>query len=211
MCKDIRWSIYKRKDTSQHVILHNLTLQSIALHREMITYTFIRPCNYRYGNVQSSFVWICVTIENTWRIHSDARGRYGPSASAFSSEAAPFTANLSMMAWRRLANSPHQNPEVETQSPSSRWYSSSPNPLWRTWLASQDGKTLVLRLRWGWDEVEVPLSYTNPIHVRWLFLPGWLFFKTRLHHLIRQSLTRSSRSTNLVDWHKSLVPLSSIK
>lgn len=76
MCKDIRWSIYKRKDTSQHVILHNLTLQSIALHREMITYTFIRPCNYRYGNVQSSFVWICVTIENTWRIHSDARGRW---------------------------------------------------------------------------------------------------------------------------------------
>ena len=85
--------------------------------------------------------------------------------------------------------------EVETQSPSSRWYSSSPNPLWRTWLASQGSKTLVLRLR-------CPLSYTNIIHVRWLFLPGWLFFKTRLHHLIRQSLTRSSRSTNLVDWHK---------
>ena len=170
MCKDIQWSIYKRKDTSQHVILHNLTLQSIALHREMITYTFIRPCNYTYGNVE----FICMDLCNYREYMENTLGR----SRHMASPPVPFRPRLHpsrpIFPWWPGGVAPqanHTKTRGETQSPSSRWYSSSPNPLWRTWLASQDSKTLVLRLRWGWGPTKLYQS-----HSRKMVVPPWVTF-----------------------------------
>lgn len=163
MCKDIRWSIYKRKDTSQHVILHNLTLQSIALHREMITYTLIRPCNYAHGNVEFICMDLCNYREYMENTLVPFRPRLHPSRPIFpwwpggffhihhtkTRGGNPVTFKSLILIFSKSA--------VENMACLTRRQNISPE--------------VEMRLRWGWGPTKLYQS-----HSRKMVVPPWVTF-----------------------------------